>query len=171
MYGLKQSPRCWQAKLTSFLATLGFLPLKYIDESVFRAEVDGINVLLCVYVDDELIVCENSEIINKFLKHLGKEFPITSSDPTTMVIMEIERPHPTGPIKLHQRFYIEKLVERFGVPQGRKKDLIPMDPNLHLSLGPVNPDPEIRYRELIGGLLYTIRGTRPDLAYAVDSPV
>ena len=81
--------------------------------------------------------------------------------------MEIERLHPTGPIKLHQKLYIETLVERFGLPQGILKDKLPFEPNLHLELGPMEPDPAILFRELVGGLLYLLRGSRPDLAYYV----
>ena len=81
---------------------------------MFRATIDDENVLMYVYVDDGQIVCKNSEIINKLLKRIGREFSITLDAPTYRVGMEIARPHQTVSIKLHQRFYIENMVKPFG---------------------------------------------------------
>ena len=99
----------------SFLAQLDFHPLKYVDDSMYRATIKGENVLMAVYVDDGLIVCKNAKIIENVgngnvnwkwklemkMEQVKNTFPITTNDPTTMVGMEIYRPKPTGPITLH----------------------------------------------------------------------
>ena len=108
LYGLKQAPRCWQQKFMTFPAQLDFHPLKYIDDSMYRATIKGENVLMAVYVDDGLIVCKNPKIIENVLEQVKNTFPITTNDPTTMVGMEIYRPKPTGPIILHQKFFVKR---------------------------------------------------------------
>ena len=60
--------------------------------------------------------------IRRILKEMDSSFHIDIYEPVFMVGMEIERPHPTGPIKLTQRFHIENLV-KFTAYQSVKRGL------------------------------------------------
>ena len=85
-----------------------------------------------------------------------------------MMGMEIDRPHPTGPIKLTQRFFIEYLVKTYGLPERRKRAVIPLSPSCDVQFGPLNPDPRIPYKVFVESLSFLSRCTRPDIAFAVN---
>jgi hypothetical protein len=55
IYGLKQSPRAWYARLSARLSQLGFLPSKPYT-SLFTFQHDGVQIFMLVYVDDIVIV-------------------------------------------------------------------------------------------------------------------
>ncbi len=57
LYGLKQSPRCWNATLDEFLKKLGFLQSNS-DPCIYIAAVDEMAVI-GVYVDDIVVACNN----------------------------------------------------------------------------------------------------------------
>ena len=54
IYGLKQSPRAWYARLSARLLQLGFVPSK-ADTSLFIFNQGGVQVFMLVYVDDIVI--------------------------------------------------------------------------------------------------------------------
>lgn len=55
LYGLKQSPRCWFAKLIKALLSFGFKQ-SYEDYSLFSFVKDNICLHILVYVDNFIIV-------------------------------------------------------------------------------------------------------------------
>lgn len=48
-----------------------------IDKSVFIGRIKGFTEYLAVYVDDELILCENMSAIDEVLSVLKRKFKIT----------------------------------------------------------------------------------------------
>ena len=61
LYGLKQSPRCWNTRLDGHLKQLGFKALK-TDSALYTRGVKHEKIMLAVYVDDLLISSKSSEI-------------------------------------------------------------------------------------------------------------
>jgi hypothetical protein len=51
LYGLKQSPRAWYARLSDKLHELGFISSK-ANTSLFIFHHDGVTIYMLVYVDD-----------------------------------------------------------------------------------------------------------------------
>ena len=76
LYGLKQSPRCWNVKFVSFLNKFNFVNIES-DKCVFVGIVKGFTVYLALYVDDGLITCENKNAIDEVLNFLKNNFKIT----------------------------------------------------------------------------------------------
>lgn len=76
-----------------------------------------------------------------------------------------------GSISLDQEKYIEEILAHFGMANSKPIDT-PMDANQRLTTGArpadFNPD-KIPYQSAVGCLLYLTQGTRPDLAYAVNT--
>ena len=68
---------------------------------------------------------------------------------------------------MSQSKYFTKLLDRYGMSECKPK-YSPCDPNMNKicaeSADPVNPR---LYREIVGGLIYAIIATRPDLCFAV----
>ncbi len=62
LYGLKQSPQCWNIILDGHLCELGFVRSKN-DPCIYTCMVDRELVLLAVYVDDIIIVAKSDSVI------------------------------------------------------------------------------------------------------------
>jgi hypothetical protein len=78
-------------------------------------------------------------------------------------------------IRLHQKAYILRMLERFGLTdsKGASKPAIGGQ-KLNKSQSPQNDEEKkqmakIPYRALTGSLLYAARATRPDISYAVNT--
>lgn len=67
---------------------------------------------------------------------------------------------------LSQTKYIEPLAEKYNLESAKLYDT-PMGANLKLEQSAEN-DERIKYRNLIGQLLYISTGTRPDISYSVN---
>ena len=79
LYGLKQAPMQWHEKFDSVMMTNGF-KINECDKCVYVKNTEHGFVIICLYVDDILIMCSNNEVIkttkemfnNKFeMKDLG----------------------------------------------------------------------------------------------------
>jgi hypothetical protein len=81
LYGLKQSPCEWYTLVHNFLLSIGF-KCTHANYSVFIKH--GIAILL--YVDDILILSNSNDLINDFLKQLGKSFKYTDNSEVSVYL-------------------------------------------------------------------------------------
>ncbi|CAL2270428.1 unnamed protein product [Prunus armeniaca] len=120
LYGLKQAPRQWYKKFYSFM-----IEHKYrrttSDHCVFVKRFDdGEFIILLVYVDDMLIVGQNSDKISKLKKELSKSFAMKDLGPTKRILgMSISRDRKNRKLKLSQESYIEKVLKRFNMDKAK----------------------------------------------------
>ena len=75
LYGLKQASRQWFAKLTSELISQGYSQSKN-DYSLFLKTVGSFITIVAVYVDDIIIIRNDSQGISQLKSHLDKVFTI-----------------------------------------------------------------------------------------------
>lgn len=75
IYGLKQSPRAWHAKLSVVLQEVGFLR-SAADSSLFVRNVSNETVVVLVYVDDLIIAGNSNHAISQLKDTLQSRFPI-----------------------------------------------------------------------------------------------
>ncbi|GJT58992.1 zf-CCHC domain-containing protein [Tanacetum coccineum] len=75
LYGLKQDPRQWNAKLTSTIIENGFSQSKS-DYSLYTKSDKGVFLAMLVYVDDIIITGNNISEIEKFKVFLKSKFMI-----------------------------------------------------------------------------------------------
>lgn len=73
LYGLRQAPRNWFAKLSSALKSFGFTQ-SYANYSLFSYHRSGVILHVLVYVDDLIIARNNSSSIVDFKNYLGSCF-------------------------------------------------------------------------------------------------
>lgn len=131
-------------------------------------------IYLALYVDDGLVLCKSMETIKRFLRKFGQVFEIKVSEPNYFVGIEVERDRTRKLLKIHQKTYLEKLIEKFGMIDTKTLS-IPVDPNAHLS-NEMSPkiDSERRqmdvvpYSALIGSLQFAANVTRLDIAFGVN---
>ena len=76
IYGLKQSPRCWNQKFTNFLMNFS-LKQSDADQCVFY-KIDGNEkIIIAIFVDDGLVASTSKQKISDLLNYSEKEFEIT----------------------------------------------------------------------------------------------
>lgn len=161
LYGLKQAPRQWSQKFTDFLLQLK-LRASTEDKCVFFRSKPL--VIVCIYVDDGIVLAKEQSDIDHILTQLKQRFEIHIMDVSTFLGFQVARLSPNH-ILLHQESYINKIVRKFGV-NNKKVERSPISPvNGVEDETPLND--HIPYREMIGSLLYAAISTRIDVAFAV----
>ena len=169
LYGLKQSPREWHAKLKEVLTELGYEPV-HGDPSLFLGKgPDGAWIL--VYVDDLLLVSNSADQLAQLKKSLSSHFPMKDlGEVESYLGMEVSRDWEKGEIYLSQQKYINTLLARFD-QEGITPAATPLAVNHNLQLpseGEAAKPEDDQYAELLGGIMYLMVCTRPDIAHAVS---
>ncbi|KAL9230729.1 hypothetical protein vseg_006043 [Gypsophila vaccaria] len=164
LYGLRQAPRCWFAKLTSALKSYGFTQ-SYYDYSLFSYSNGTVRLFILIYVDDLVIAGNDSSAIAKFKEYLGTCFHMKNLA-VLKYFLGLEVSRSTEGIYIFQRKYVLDIISETGL-LGSKPDatLIEQHHNLDKATGLVLDDAD-SYRRLVGRLVY-LSVTRPDLSYAV----
>lgn len=75
IYGLKQKPRAWYQRLSTFLLEIGFVGSK-TDTSLFIFRKAGLTIYILVYVDDIIVTGNQPIALTSLLSRPGKEFAI-----------------------------------------------------------------------------------------------
>ncbi|KAJ9556664.1 hypothetical protein OSB04_011278 [Centaurea solstitialis] len=165
LYGLKQASRNWYQKFTTALLGLGFY-LSKSDHSLFIYQKDDTFIASLIYVDDVIIVGNNSEKIQEVKKSLHDKFSIKDLGELKYFI-GIEVAKTSSGLVLSQRKYALDILEDCGM-EGCRPSPFPIEQNIKLVMDDKEPKVDAsHYRRLIGRLLY-LQATRPDIAYSVN---
>lgn len=159
LYGLRNSPKCWNIKFNDIMTNLGFIRSNY-DYCLYLKE----NIYLVLYVDDALIMGTNEQV-DTLIQNLYNVFQVKKMTKIQSFLgMQFE--FKENYIKVHQTKMIEKLLKEFEMEQ-TKPIATPMDVNFHIS-----EEEEILqnvpYRRLICSLMYISITTRPDICQSVS---
>lgn len=151
LYGLKQTPRCWFAKLTNALKKAGFKQ-SYSDYSLFTYIKGGKILQVLIYVDDLVIVGNDKDMVARFKAHLSKCFKMKDLG-KLKYFLGIEIARGAEGMFLSQQKYVLDIVSEAGL-LGGKPVATPMEQNHHLlsAEGPFYTDP-VRFRRYVGKLL------------------
>ena len=175
IYGLKQAGRMWAKKLHEVLTSLGFIRTE-CEHSFYIYEREGIKVFVPVYVDDLTIASNSKTAISQLKSDLTTHFKLRDLGPTEFILgIKVERDRPKRTIYLSQAAYIQSILDEFLINPGDWNSVVtPMMENAKLSKKGCAKTPEelqkakdSRYGEIIGKLIYLMRCSRPDIAYAV----
>lgn len=170
LYGLRQAPRAWHAKLKSHLEVMGFTASQ-ADAGLFVRRHDGNVEYLLVYVDDILIASKELAAVQAVKTELGATFDVRDLGEAKFFLgMEITRNREERTIKLSQVRAINDLMSKFNMSDAKTKTT-PISVTTRLSKGGSKEvDKErVPYMELVGSLLYLASCTRPDIAQAVGA--
>ena len=118
LYGLKQAPLQWYKKFESFMLEHSFHKTQ-VDHSVFVKRYDeGDFLILLLYVDDMLIVGQDTRKIASLKKALGKSFAMKDLGPAKQILgMHIVRDRTKKVLWLSQEKYVTKILERFNMSE------------------------------------------------------
>ena len=165
LYGLRQSPRAWYARLHAALLTWNLLQ-SHSDPNLYYAHIGNDTIALLVYVDDILITGSNLQLLNQLKSHLHHNFKTKDLGPITRYLgIEFERT--PNALRMHQTEYALSILHQFGM-DNCKPAQTPLPEGLLLSKQSDSPPIDATlYRMLVGKLLFLTK-TRPDISYAVS---
>jgi hypothetical protein len=169
IYGLKQAGYNWYMLCsTTFIEKLGFRKSRRDDCLYIKDNKDGTKVIVCVQVDDMMITGDWNDAIFGLCRELNDFFEtIDQGDLEFYMSIRFTRDREKGFLYCDQENYIREQLELFNMaglqqsktPQVTGKRLPPMEEDA--------ADFECPYGEAVGGLMYAMVGTRPDIAAAV----
>lgn len=77
IYGLKQSPHCWNEKLDAVLQRINILKSD-ADDCIYVGEIKEEKIFFALYMDDGFLFCKSAKILQSFIQKLSEEFDIKS---------------------------------------------------------------------------------------------
>ncbi|KAK4401030.1 Retrovirus-related Pol polyprotein from transposon TNT 1-94 [Sesamum angolense] len=165
LYGLKQAPKQWHEKFDRTMLSNGF-KINECDKCVYVKITQHSFIIVCLYVDDMLIMESNRDIILTTKKMLTKHFDMKDMG-LADVILGIKISKTSDGLALSQSHYVETILKKFKAYESPPAKT-PVDLNLHLAKNKDEPECQIEYSRIIGSLMYIMNCTRPDIAYAVN---
>jgi len=165
LYGLKQSPRAWYARLHAALLAWNLIQ-STSDPNFYFAHIGKDTIALLVYIDDILLTGSSSQLITQLKLHLHQTFNMKDLGPIRRYLgVQFER-SPTG-LHMHQREYALSILHQFSMDEC-SPSLTPLPEGIILSKDSATPPVDATlYRMLVGKLIFLTK-TRPDLTYAVS---
>ena len=165
LYGLRQAPQVWYDKINTWLQQQN-LRQSDLDPNLFYSVENGQYTIVLIYVDDMLITGDNETKILALQRALTDAFEMTDVG-IAHEYLGVKFENRTSRIWIHQRAYINKLLQKFRMQDCVTCNL-PMDPGLQLQKDMQSPSFDLQlYRSLVGSLIY-LTNTRPDICYAVS---
>ena len=165
IYGLKQSPRCWNTALDAHLKQLGFVQTES-DLCIYCAP--GEPCLLGVYVD--IVLAAKATIkIHEVKQGVEQKFAIKDMGRLHNFLgIKVVHNDKTGRVWIGQPGYTHRLLKRFKMEEA-KPVAAPVDTSTKLIDVECNNFPvPCEFQSAVGGLLFLAHATRPDISLAVS---
>ena len=128
LYGLKQSPRCWNTVFKQYMESINFKQCT-ADPCIFVSSEGADLTIITVYVDDLIVITKTPETMKKIKDSLAARFKMKDLGKLHYFLgISIEHDKDGGYLWMHQRQYIQSLLERYGLSQA-KPSVTPADVN------------------------------------------
>ncbi|KAM7466339.1 hypothetical protein LguiB_013901 [Lonicera macranthoides] len=165
LYGLKQAPKQWHEKFDKVLVSNDYL-INEADKYIYYKSFDtNTYVIICLYVDDMLIMGTSLYVVNETKKFLTSNFDMKNMGEAD-VILGIKIIKTCDGLILSQEHYVDKILKKFGYFDCKPVST-PYDGNTQLKKNKAHSVSQCEYAQIIGSLMYLMNCTRPDIAYAV----
>jgi hypothetical protein len=164
LYGIKQAPMLWSKEVCAFLREQGYVASS--DPCLFlkRGKDGKVSSAVLFHVDDFLCTGED-KAMDEFIAALKAKYAIKDlGEPTLFLGMGVKKTK--RGYMLSQEAYLDRLLEKFNMSKARLKKT-PIVERLYNIQGGQQAN-ATKYRELVGGLMYLMACTRPDLCFAVN---
>ncbi|MBC8079188.1 MAG: DDE-type integrase/transposase/recombinase, partial [Gorillibacterium sp.] len=159
LYGLKQAGYEWNQLSKKLLSEAGMAQC-ISDEGCFI----GNNIILPEHVDDIGAFAASESILDELEQSLERHVELELRNGKGLLGMEMVITNTQ--VMFTQERLIERTVQHFGRIQ--KKMSLSHDLTDYEAHSDDAPADKTKYRELLGSLLFIARGTRPDIAVAVN---
>lgn len=156
----------WYKTFDECVRKLGFVASSH-DSCLYVNNRASDSIHLLVFVDDLLICSKNLNLIKRVKLELSRKFIVKDlGEIESYIGIRVVYNREQNQMLLNQSRYIESLAEKYNLKDARLYKT-PMEANLRIGQAKES-DESIRYRNLIGELLYVSAGTRPDISYSVN---
>ncbi|GKA22724.1 retrotransposon protein, putative, ty1-copia subclass [Tanacetum coccineum] len=148
IYGLKQASRSWNKRFDQEIKRFGFS--QNLDKPCVYQKASGSNVtFLILYVDDIIIMGNHIPSLQSVKDYLGKCFAMKDLGEATFILgIKIYRDRSKRLIGLGQNAYMDKILKGASTPKEVKRMQ------------------NVPYASAVGSIMYAVRCTRPDVAFA-----
>nr|GEZ69670.1 retrotransposon protein, putative, Ty1-copia subclass [Tanacetum cinerariifolium] len=172
IYRLKQASKSWNKRFDEEIKKFGFHQNLY--EPCVYQKASGSNVIfLILYVDYIILMGNHIPSIQEVKTYLGKCFSMKDLREAAFILgIKIYRDRSRWLIGLSQNAYLDKMLKRYRMDNS-KRGSIPMQVDLHLSKyqcattsAEMKRMQNVPYASVVGSIMYVVRCTRPDVAFA-----
>lgn len=169
IYGLKQSPRCWNVALDTHLKEMGFTQSNN-DPCIYHKNTGGDMLLMGVYVDDIILAGKKESDLEQVKTALGKKFDIKDLGQLSYFLGVKVKQQRNGAIWIGQPTYTKNILSEFGMQDCKPVSTpVSVEAKLTKATDDENCIDQKKYQSAIGSLMYLSVSTRPDISYAVSS--
>jgi hypothetical protein len=166
LYGLKQASKQWHEKFDRTLTSFGFV-MNEAHKCVYYRYGGGEGVILCLYVEDILILGTSLDVIKETKDFLSNNFEMKDLGEANVILNIKLLREGNGRITLVQSHYVENVLSRFGYSECEPA-LTSYDPSKLSKKKQRMFRDQLRYYQIIGSLMYLASATRPDISFAVN---
>ncbi|GKE06945.1 zinc finger, CCHC-type containing protein [Tanacetum coccineum] len=168
----KQASRSWNKRFDEEIKRFGFT--QNLDEPCVYQKASGSNVtFLILYVDDIIIMGNHIPSLQSVKNYLGKCFSTKDLGEAAFIFgIKIYIDRSKRLIGLSQNAYMDKILKRYKMDNS-KRGTIPMQERLDLNKSQgaqtpkeVNHMKNVPYASVVGSIMYAVRCTRLDVAFA-----
>jgi hypothetical protein len=164
LYGLKQSPRAWYAKMDKFLIDIGFSRC-HSDPNIYTKKVGSYLIILVLYVDDLILIGSDSKLLNHVKTILKKKFEMTELG-FLHYFLGLQVLQTNEGIFISQSKYACDLFHFFHM-EYCKPSPSPFQSRVNIVSTCTSPEVDATlYCQLVGSLLY-LTHTCPDISFVV----
>lgn len=168
LYGLKESPRCWNDCVVRYLESIGFVQASS-DACIFLKRTDEEFIIVVIYVDDLLLIARSVASCDLVKAKLKERFNIHDiGEVREFLGVRISRDRGARLLTLDQADSIESLARKFSVIDTRPVST-PMEKGLDSagwnSVSRV--ETSLPFRSLLGAIMYIMIATRVDVSFSV----
>ena len=173
IYGLKQASRSWNKCFDKVIKQFGFYQ-NTEEACIYRKEQGNAIVFLILYVDDLLLIGNDTSLLQSVKAWLSKNFSMKDLGEAAYILgIKIYRDRSKRLLGLSQSLYIDTILKRFSM-ENSKRGNVPTQSGIVLSKkdAPHTEEEKARmkripYASAIGSIMYAMLCTRPDVAYAL----
>ncbi|GJX65862.1 retrotransposon protein, putative, ty1-copia subclass [Tanacetum coccineum] len=167
-----EASRSWNKRFDEEIKRFGFA--QNLDEPCVYQKASRSNVtFLILYVDDIIIMGNHIPSLRSVKDYLGKYFAMKDLGEATFILgIKIYRDRSKRLIGLCQNAYMDKILKRYKMDNS-KRGHIPMQERLDLNKSQgaqtpkeVNRMKNVPYASVVGSIVYAVRCTRLDVAFA-----
>jgi len=163
LYGTRQGAFCWQRELSNTLSRMQFHRAQSSDCVYVRPSGE----IICVYVDDLLILAKEKASTDSIVEDLKKVYTLDDrGELRNFLQMQVEVTEKG--IKINQENYIMEKSKKFGVGGvDVQKPIGVTERDLEKDRENYQRCDQTNYQSIVGSILYGQIQTRPDVSYAI----
>ena len=162
LYSLKQ----WHEKFDNVMMLHGF-KTNECDKCVYIMDTKHGYVIVCLYVDNMLIVGSDDKMIISTKNMLNSRFDMKDMGPIDVILEKKIIIRTSDGLMLSQSHYVDNILGKFDKDNyGISRTLV--DITIHLSKNKGENVSQVEYFRVIGSLMYLMSCTRLDIVYIIS---